>query len=126
MLSPPAPFLAEIGRTQKVHAKSPPPPFFSRKKVKGGRGLSMKLTVGKKQYPHTYYLSTYLIKSLLDSFFVKGETRLKFCFPIDFWTDLLKKNEGGFFLRKSREKHFVNFKRFFFLYSRQVTVIKPQ
>ena len=37
------PFLAEIGRTQKVHAKSPPP-FFSRKKSKGG-GLSMKSPV---------------------------------------------------------------------------------
>ena len=44
MLSPPPPFLAEIGRTQKVHAKSPPP-FLVEKKVKGGGGLSMKSTV---------------------------------------------------------------------------------
>ena len=44
----------------------------------------LRIQVGRQQCPHTYYLCTYLIKSLLDSFFVKGETRLNSCFPIDF------------------------------------------
>ena len=78
----------------------------------------MKSTVGKKQYPHTYYLSTYLIKSLLDSFFVKGETRLNSCFPIDFRPISFGKNEGGFFFEKIKGNAFCQFKEilYFFIF----------
>ena len=52
------PFLAEIGQTQKVHAKSPPPPFFVEKKVKGGGRLCMKSAVyillHVKNLPYNY------------------------------------------------------------------------
>ena len=43
MLSPP-PFLVEIGKFFKWHAKSPPP-FLAEKSVKSGGGLSMNSTV---------------------------------------------------------------------------------